>query len=141
MTDVLKISLPGIDVKTARPDQCVVHSDYPNPKINKHANPAHRGLISVILNNTYQTGETVLFSFPHGYSYVPMVWATIAEVNTSNPNIFGFQPYVSGQTSVEVRCNATNFLIVYVNNTGVSQQPLIQLNVSYAIFADNGANP
>src|SRR5688572_9363732 len=110
---IFKLSLPGIDVETASPEECVIHSSYPNPKINKHANPSHRSLISVTFNKTYPSGDTTIYTMAHGYSYTPMVWAVIAD--RTDQGIFGFQPYVSGNLAVEVKTDNKNMYIIIGN--------------------------
>lgn len=136
---IFKVSLPGIDVKNASPEECVVHSDYPSPKINKHAKPTHRGLIRINLNNTYPVGDTVLFAPLHGYDYTPMVWAVIAEAGSANINVFGFQPYVSGLFQLTVKTDKKKMYVI-ATAFGAPQAPAVTLLVSFAIFVENGSD-
>lgn len=132
---LFKISLPGVDVRTASPEQCVVHSDYASPKINKRANPPHRGLLAISINNTtFAAGDTVIYRFAHGYTYTPQVWAVF--VDTNRPGIFGFSPFVSGIVSVETRTDDTFFSLVVSDPFGFALT--FDLLCSYAIFAENG---
>lgn len=133
---IFKVSLPGIDVNKARPHETVVDSDFPNHKIKKNQNPTHRGLIQLGLNNTYAVGTTTVYTMAHGYNYTPMVWATIADNSTTN--IFGFQPYASGVQQVDVKTDSKNMYVVVIASL-IPWTPNIILNISYALFADNGA--
>lgn len=140
MSDVIKVALPGYSVSDTNPSHLAIDSSHPSPKINKHSNPIHRGLMTLVLNGTYPFGTTTLYTFPHGYNYTPMVWATISD-NSSN-NIFGFQPYINGFFEVDVRADPANVYFLGIVSTvdQSSVTPLVTLNISYAVFADNGAN-
>lgn len=134
---LFKVSLPGVNVDAANPFQTVVDSDYANPKINKKATPPHRGLVQLTLNNTYLAGtNTAVYTLKHGYAYTPEVWGVVSD-NTGN-NIFGFMPYISGFHSVTISTDATNMYITVVAGA-TDWTPNTLLNISYAIFADNGA--
>lgn len=133
---MIRVSLPGFDVKRARPHECSIDSDYSNPKIKKRQDPPHRSLIQLGLKNTYQPGDTIVYTMPHGYGYTPMVWAVISD-NSGN-SIFGFQPYSSGGLGVNVKTDSTNMYIV-VSSPIIPRTPNIILNISYGLFADNGA--
>lgn len=133
---VLKLSLPGVDVETGKPNECVIDAEYANPKIKKNQDPLHRGLIQLSLNNTYPPGDTIVYTLPHNYGYTPMVWAVIS--NNSNSNIFGFQPYIASAQSVDVKTDNKNMYVV-AHASLIPWTPSITLFISYSIFADNGA--
>lgn len=67
----MKVSLPGYDVRTATPEQCVMHSGYPSPKVKMDASPSHFGVIDVSFTSNIPAGTYLLYSFAHGYSYRP----------------------------------------------------------------------
>ena len=70
------LTLPGFDVDTATPEQCAVHSAYPNPLIKMGAEPKHFGTINVFFaSNPGETDVdnpiTYIARVPHGYPYAP----------------------------------------------------------------------
>jgi hypothetical protein len=82
MATVFKVSLPGVDVKRARPEECAVHSDYPAPKIDsalKHfinvqidfkSEPPNPGVAGA-------TTTTILYKDLHDYTYTPELWVHV----------------------------------------------------------------
>lgn len=67
----LKISLPGIDVKTATPEQCSIHSSYDSLKIKlDNANP-QEGNILITFTDTPTAGTYNITTIHHGYDYIP----------------------------------------------------------------------
>lgn len=82
MDTVLRISLPGFDVKKARPHECAVDSDYNSPKID--VRKGHFKTIEITFNrepgSTYPangTTTTEIYRFAHTFKYRPQVWAHV----------------------------------------------------------------
>lgn len=74
----VKISLPGVDVNTASPEQCAVYSKYDTFKIDETATPSHFGQAAItIRNNPPKDIITNLYKIPHGYSHRPTVLSHI----------------------------------------------------------------
>lgn len=70
----VKISLPGVDVKTATAKELVLSTAYPNPKVQLNKDPAHFGMIQLIYNGANQIVGDVsrnITQFAHGYNYTP----------------------------------------------------------------------
>lgn len=82
MPNVFKISLPGIDVHEATPEQCSLHSGFNSPKIdstkdsflnvnitfdNEPPDPVPIGSLIVSL-------RTDIYTISHPYRYTPMIW-------------------------------------------------------------------
>lgn len=69
------LSLPGFDAETATPEQCAVHSAYPNPLVKMGADPAHFGKVDVFFTSNVPVSSAedpfVIFKMEHGYNYVP----------------------------------------------------------------------
>lgn len=81
------MALPDRDVKRGRAVDMVLDARYPSPKIDILPNPPHAGIIFVNWNDT--TGLAagnikLLYSFPHGYGYVPTAFASYRFDNGSN---------------------------------------------------------
>ena len=79
MATLLKVALPGFDVKKATPEQCAIHSDYSAPKIDS----ALKHFINInldFINEPPASGSaltsltTVLYQDTHEYNYVPQLW-------------------------------------------------------------------
>lgn len=79
MATLLKIALPGFDVRKATPEQCAIHSDYSAPKIDS----ALKHFININLDfineppasgSPFTSLTTVLYQAPHEYNYVPQLW-------------------------------------------------------------------
>lgn len=83
----VKISLPGIDVNKASPEECAVYSKYDTFKINETATPPHFGqAVITIRNNPPRDVVTNLYKIPHGYSHRPSVLSHIdtGVINSGN---------------------------------------------------------
>lgn len=99
----LVIAQPGFDADTARVWESVVHSLYPNPKIDTLPNPAHTGIIFVDWRRAtgVDGGETILIdSFPHGYNYTPTVFATYL-FNDDSAGTLPFQVGALGMLTID----------------------------------------
>lgn len=104
---VLKVSLPGIDVKTATPEECAVHSDFVAPKID--VSRGHFVTIDIDFKNEPPApdpsgGEThtIVYRHPHGYGYKPQVWAHVDYQQVGGGATFGpAGPVFLGANSVE----------------------------------------
>jgi hypothetical protein len=66
-----KISLPGVDVKTATPEQCSIHSSYDSLKVKLDNQNPQEGNILVTFNDTPAVGTYTITSIHHGYGYIP----------------------------------------------------------------------
>lgn len=139
---VMKISLPGYDVKTATPEQCAVHSSYPTFKSKIEQSPPHRGLLVVDFTSGITQNVThTVYSIPHGYSYTPFTFPFI--VATGNP--FLGTPIVGlGYTAiganffVSAYADDNNFYVkVFDNFNWIDASS--ELRVSFSIFAENGS--
>lgn len=111
--NVFKIALPGKDINRASLQEEVLDSTYPSPKINSFANPPHAGIVKI--HNTMNSSPlpafgvtNTLYSFPHGYDYVPTVFGNYIIYNKpdTNPN-----DSFAGQLP-EVFVNASSELLI-----------------------------
>lgn len=72
MTDiVLKVSLPGFDVKTASPEECAIHSDYDTLKLKLDNDNPYFQRISVDFNTNPPLGTINIFTFEYDLPNVP----------------------------------------------------------------------
>ncbi len=141
-TIAFRISLPGYKVQTATPEQCVVHSQYPTPKVNMNADPLHYGLVSVALVTDPVVDTTRnLFTMAHGYSYIPTAIVVYNDPSAAESRQYGAMPYfINVPTSFRAYCDATSFKIDMVNNSfaPVSIAPRT-IQFRYYIYCENGA--
>jgi hypothetical protein len=74
----IKVSLPGFDVLSATPEQCAVHSSYPPLKSKTNQPDPHFATLVVDFTGpiALSTART-LYTFNHGYGYVPFNIASI----------------------------------------------------------------
>lgn len=146
----MKVSLPGVEVQDATPEQCVLHSSYPCPKVDTRpgsedpTNPKHFGLVNINFQNDPSDGFTRLFTITHGYDYIPSCLGT-AQFTIPTGILAG----VYGGTMPLLVTGATlNFFCV----TDISSMYVIigydsafgtlvgnTLAVSYQLFAEDGA--
>jgi len=72
---ILKISLPGIDVEDASPEDCTVHSDYDTLKLKIDNENPHYGSINITFKNNPLTAKTfTLYTINHMYNYLPFYY-------------------------------------------------------------------
>jgi hypothetical protein len=134
----LKISLPGYDVKTATPEQCVVHSSYPpfKSKINQ-PNP-HFGTLEVAFTSGITQNVThTVYSIPHNYTYIPFTFPFITISGGtigSTINGLGFTG-IGATLAIYAYADINNFYVtVYDNNNWINNTA--RLSVTYYIFCD-----
>lgn len=155
MPTVFKVSLPGFDVKTASPEQCAVHSDYPAPKIDSALK--HFINIQLDFNNeppnpgvAGDTKTTILYQAPHDYTYVPELWVHVEYtlVFSTTTQTFGpgdaFLGAVTAfdSTYLRVYADEKNYYIAiektssFLDNTQVLAVAGTSCNVRIYILAD-----
>lgn len=135
-----KISLPGFDVHNSRISEEVVDSLYPNPKIDATANPKHAGIVYVNWTSTASitaNSTRVIYTFPHGYNYVPSVFGTYHFDNGTN-RVNGVMPLQIGAIGMLVLdADATNINLKYFAiNTSVVLAFTAQ--VRFYVFVERG---
>jgi len=144
MSEVFKLAVPGVRVQGARAKDLIVDSDHPNPKISVLASPPHAGNIALSWENTnsYAEGTVVtLYSFPHGFQYVPTVLGNY-NFNNGSVNINGMLPLQIGALGViYLECDPINVNLCYVStDINVTPQPTIPFNmmIKYYVFVEPG---
>lgn len=142
----VKISLPGFDVHTATPEQCVVHSKFDTFKISRRATPDHFGIIYITFNNNPSADVvTTLFSFNHGYQHRPSLMTFISTGVYGNQSTSGHVHMdVFDRAWIEANVTDTQFKIDVQGHgttdfTGadLSGYPNTMI-VRYYIFAEDG---
>lgn len=72
---IFKIALPGSNVRDSKLNEEAIDSLYPSPKVSTLAQPPHAGIIFLNWSSTTialgQNTTKLLYSFPHGYNYIP----------------------------------------------------------------------
>lgn len=135
-----KISLPGFDVQTATPEQCSVHSSYPPLKSKTNQDPPHFAELDVRFTATLpQNVTTTAYAINHGYNYVPATIPSMSFVDDFGGTYAGIGFIGVGATLViKAYATSTQFIVsIYDNNSWTGTHA--QLQVSYYIFAENGA--
>lgn len=143
MSQVFKITLPNNDVRTSDLKDEVLNSLAPSPKINTQASPPHVGIIFlnwassslVIPRGTTQ----VLYSFPHGYNYVPTAIAVFAFDNGVNPQN-GTLPFQYGALGIiTIDTDALNVNLKYFSiDLGSTIIPPFTMQVRFYVMAERG---
>lgn len=81
----IKISTPNTDVNSSDASQLLMSSSYPFLKIDTQSDVAYQTLLLLFSNDppaaAFGTTQTTgVYSFAHGYKYVPKVWALFTTV-------------------------------------------------------------
>lgn len=136
---VAKVSLPGVDVKIATPEQCALHSNYPplKAKINQ-ANP-NIGLLDLIFTARVAQNVThTVYTIPHGYGYTPLTLSNIIFENGTSTVVGLGYAGVGANLAIRAECTATNFRVTIFDNFNWTNANA-RLRVSFYIFAENGS--
>lgn len=138
MSYVAKVSLPGYDVNTATPEQCSIHSDYPPLKAKLGQDDPHVATLEVDFTATVTQNVThTVYSFNHGYGYVPLNFSSIV-FNDGTQDVVGIGfAGVGANLAINAYCTSSQFIVtVYDNFNWTSNNA--SLRVSYYVFAENG---
>lgn len=142
MSYIAKVSLPGIDVKSATPEECVVHSQYPPLKAKLNQSPSHIATVRVDFGaRTPRSVDTVVYKIRHGYSYKPFTLSNITFTDpTSLPGIvvngIGYAG-VGGTLEIRAFADETFYYITVFDDVFWTSSSSF-LEVSYFIFTENG---
>lgn len=75
---IFSISKDGYDTRSASNEQLLVNSDYPFAKLDTQNNVSFQNIRIFFSRDTPFTAgatvKTLVYSFAHGYTYVPQVW-------------------------------------------------------------------
>ena len=142
--NIFKLALPGKDAKDARLSDTIVDSKYPNPKVSTIAQPPHAGIISVNWHSSIALASgtvKVIYSFKHGYDYIPTVIAVYDFDNGSNIQT-GLLPFQYGALGlITIDADDTNINLKYISfdtsapSTAIS--PFI-MKVRFYVFVERG---
>jgi len=135
----IKISLPGFDVKTATPEQCVLHSGFDTFKVKRAATPAHFGVVQLFFATEPTNGTTTnIFEMEHGYDYRPSCM-----VHMDDGTLVG----IDGK--IELDAFAETYFLCYVTDTefkidfvkGTTAPPVMlgdTYTFRYYVFSEDG---
>lgn len=137
----IKISLPGYDVKTATPEQCVIHSGYACPKMKLGQTPAHFGTYTKVWASDPGDGVTVLKTINHALGYKPMIAVMINFDRTGDGDIVMMPLPAQGGLSLQIYAYATTAdLKIAINRAAAGTNPTGETWIfKYYIFVENGA--
>jgi hypothetical protein len=81
----IKIATPGVDAQTATAANLLMNMTYPIAKLDITKAASFQNITIAFNNDPPEPGvgltnSTLIYSFPHGYSYVPQVWSMITEI-------------------------------------------------------------
>lgn len=140
----LKVALPGKDISSSDLQDFVLNSLAASPKINTKALPVHAGIIrvnwqssniAVALNTT-----RVLYSFPHGYNYVPTVFG-VHHFDNGSFQTDGVLPFqYGGLGMLLIDADATNINLKYFSTDFSNTFPVTPffMQVRFYVFAERG---
>lgn len=134
----IKVALPGYDATKATPEQCSLHSSYPALKSKTDQENPHHATLKVDFTSGISQGSThTIYSFEHGYDYVPLNFASIV-LDVGSTIIYGINRAAVGSTlDVSVGCTATHFEVkVFDNFNWIDSNTTLE--ISYYIFAEDG---
>jgi len=113
LNTIMSISQNGVDVKEASGSQLIFSSQYPFAKLDKTNKVSFQNIALLFENeppnpdgvtNFLQT--TLVYQFPHGYTYVPSTWFLMQ--NPTNTGI-GLQPAYQQEGGIIINTNAFPF--------------------------------
>lgn len=136
------VSLPDNSVEDVGLDKKTLDSLYPNPKIDTRVIPPHAGVINI---NWISTGvlvadgtDKVLYSFPHGYDYIPTVLACFSLQDASG-TLSGILPFATAFSVVLIDADATFIRIrLYALQTGGLPLEPFNIQVRFYVMAERG---
>lgn len=137
----IKISLPGVDVNKATPEQCVIHSKYDVHKINDHANPPHYGVLVLnVVNEPASPSTTNILTINHGYAYRPAAFIHIRDSGSNPPFLVTGHRSLDAfdQSYLQAYTTDTQFRIDLVKNGPITLAGRV-FNIRYYIFAEDGS--
>lgn len=140
---IIKLSLPGIDVKSSRLSDEVIDSRYANPKIDTEATPPHTGIVFLAWNTTgliYPIGTNrILYSFSHGYSYIPTAFAAYS-FDSGATRVKGTLPFQLGALGIiTIDTDATNVNIKYHSvDVTATAVPAFTMQIRFYVMAERG---
>lgn len=81
----LKISAPGFDARTAAASNLLLNMQYPIAKLDSTNGVSFRDVTLTFVNDPPEpaldtSNSTTVYSFAHGYSYVPQMWSMITMI-------------------------------------------------------------
>jgi hypothetical protein len=135
----LKITLPGYDIATATPEQCAVHSSYPNFKSKTNQANPHFATVSVDFTAKVTQNTTLtLYSFVHGYTYRPFSLSNLTFDDGAGTSVTGIGSVgIGANLNIQAYCDATSFYITIFDNFSWTSSAA-SLIVSYYVFCEDG---
>lgn len=147
----MKISLPGYDVHTAEPHQCVVHSGYPCLKTwtgyraATYTSPAGfflYGTVTINFNNDPPAGTpTSIFTLEHDLGdYTPACLVRAKHTSLSAGVLQGVLPIEpTGTLKIYATTDTTYFNVIVQRDAGWGTMIGDSITFNYMIFGDEGA--
>lgn len=138
----LKISLPGVDIKTATPEQCSVHSSYDTMKVKLDSNNPQFGNILVTFADNPQTGTFPIYTIHHGYGYIPAfyLYSSTRDSSHSLQSEFGNKFFLNaGNLSYfQAVPDAQNIVFSYIANHDTENTTGEFFAFRFYVFANDG---
>jgi hypothetical protein len=134
------VTLPGFSHDTATPEQCVVHSKYPSPKIKMNATPLHYGIVNAAISVDRGVGTFNVLTVPHKLAFTPTALVQYYDPAISSNRQYGIMPYFfTAFDRFRAYTDNTNFKIDMVNTINNSTIVGRTITFRYYIFAENGS--
>ena len=138
-----KISLPGYDIDTATPEQCIIHSGYPCIKTKLNNTPAHFGNYDLTWGSDPSLGETEILSVAHGLGYTPFHLCLIKVLLSGTDYRGEMMPWYTdnGVDYYYSSCNSTHFKIMFHKEDEFPEHDYTgeTATFKYQIFVEDGS--
>lgn len=142
--NIFKIALPGFSYRDAKPNEEAVDSLYSSPKVNTLAQPSHVGILSI----NWQTSgivmpfstNRIIYSFPHGYSYIPVAFA-VCQFDNGSVRVNGTLPFgigALGEVIIDTDATNVNFRYLSSDLSNATPIPPFLLRARFYVFAERG---
>lgn len=134
----IRISLDGIDVKVATPEQLAYSSEFPPPLVAE----TNTGIFTYVYDTAITASTTRnLLTFRHGYTYKPTSICMVTNGAVWDGSTFTIPaPYYVGFTEFNIHAytDSTNFYIDMINPQVYDTTPdNVTYTFKYYIFTDD----
>ena len=145
MTTDLRVSIPNIEVTTAKDNELAINSKYALLKCDLRKRPKNYGTVHWSIASMPVNTIKIIYSQPHGYSYIPSfisVWEypVGTDPNQVDNSTFGVGDMsAANQFYVSVYTDSTSFNIIAYVLTDIGQGTLTNLSgtIRFYIYADD----
>ena len=134
-----RVTLPGYDIDTAKPEEFSVNSDYPSPKISSIAKPLHVGTFDYLITSNPDIGTINILTIPHNYDFIPMNLCFLKDNQYWGFPTFTLLPRnFMYEFEINAYCDRYNFKIDLTRWSVIQDVTSWSFSFKYYIFAEEG---